>query len=153
MLVTVLCALVSLFGLTDLDRLIQGNWSAKVASINGRRIVAVQQTSFVVDRFPTLLRPGLMAFGGPAVWSVVVVILALAVVAPLPLAARYPLLGWRIGLAGLLLVPLVCAWWGGWPWGPGADTALLGVFCVAGLRQRRPELWWMWALSLIPWWL
>jgi hypothetical protein len=28
---------------------------------------------------------------------------------------------------------------------------MLGVFCLAGIRQRRPELWWMWALSLIPW--
>jgi len=31
--------------------------------------------------------------------------------------------------------------------------ALLAVFCVAGVRYRRPALWWMWALSLIPWWL
>jgi signal transduction histidine kinase len=27
------------------------------------------------------------------------------------------------------------------------------LFCVAGVRYRRPVLWWMWALSLIPWWL
>jgi len=30
---------------------------------------------------------------------------------------------------------------------------LLVVFCVAGVRYRRPVLWWMWALSLIPCWL
>jgi len=81
-------------------------------------------------------------------------LLAVPVVAPLPLAARYPMLAWRIGWLALLLVPLVpAAWWGGWPWGPGQIFALLGAFCLAGIRQRRPELWWMWALSLIPWWL
>src|SRR6516225_10029072 len=54
----------------------------------------------------------------------------------------------------LVLVPLVpAAWWGGWPWGPGQIFAMLGAFCLAGIRQRRPELWWMWALTLIPWWL
>jgi signal transduction histidine kinase len=81
-------------------------------------------------------------------------LLAAPVVAPLPLAARYPMLAWRIGWLALLLVPLVpAAWWGGWPWGPGQISAMLGAFCLAGIRQQRPELWWMWALSLIPWWL
>ena len=81
-------------------------------------------------------------------------LLAVPVVAPLPLAARYPMLAWRIGWLGLLLVPLVPAHWrGGWPWGAGQILALLGAFCLAGIRQQRPELWWMWALSLIPWWL
>jgi signal transduction histidine kinase len=28
---------------------------------------------------------------------------------------------------------------------------LLVVYCVAGVRYGRPVLWWMWALSLIPW--
>jgi signal transduction histidine kinase len=79
-------------------------------------------------------------------------LLAVPAVAPLPLAARYPMLAWRIGWLALLLVPLVpAAWWGGWPWGPGQILAMLGAFCLAGIRQRRPELWWMWALSLIPW--
>jgi signal transduction histidine kinase len=79
-------------------------------------------------------------------------LLALPVVAPLPLAARYPMLAWRIGWLALLLAPLVpAAWWGGWPWGPGQILAVLGAFCLAGIRQQRPELWWMWALSLIPW--
>ena len=79
-------------------------------------------------------------------------LLAVPVVAPLPLAARYPMLAWRIGWLALLLVPLApAAWWGGWPWGPGQILAMLGVFFLAGIRQRRAELWWMWALSLIPW--
>ena len=78
----------------------------------------------------------------------------MAVVAPLPLAARYPMLAWRIGWLALLLAPLVPAtWWGGWPWGPAQMLALLGAFCLAGVRQQRPALWWMWALTLIPWWL
>jgi signal transduction histidine kinase len=81
-------------------------------------------------------------------------LLAVAVVLPLLLAARYPLLGWRIGWIALLLAPLVPdGWWGGWPWGPAQLLVLLAVFCVAGVRYRRPALWWMWALSLIPWWI
>ncbi|MBV9380538.1 MAG: sensor histidine kinase [Streptosporangiaceae bacterium] len=76
------------------------------------------------------------------------------VVAPLLLAARYPLLGWRIGWLALLLAPLLPQeWQGGWPWGPAQLLALLAVFCVAGVRYGRPVLWWTWALSLIPWWL
>src|SRR5215470_1590443 len=79
-------------------------------------------------------------------------LLAVPVVAPLPLAARCPLLAWRIGWLALLLVPLVPAdWWGGWPWGPGQIVALFGAFCLAGVRYQRPVLWWMWALTLIPW--
>jgi signal transduction histidine kinase len=81
-------------------------------------------------------------------------LLAIAVVAPLPLAARYPLMAWRIGWLALLIVPLApAAWWGGWPWGPPQLIALLAAFCLAGVRHGRAVLWWMWALSLIPWWL
>ena len=81
-------------------------------------------------------------------------LLAVAVVTPLLLAARYPLLGWRIGWLALLLAPLVPGqWWGGWPWGPAQLLVLLVVFCVAGVRHGRPVLWWMSALSLIPCWL
>jgi hypothetical protein len=81
-------------------------------------------------------------------------LLAVAVVTPLLLAARYPLLGWRIGWLALLLAPLVPGQWrGGWPWGLAQLLVLLVVFCVAGVRYGRPVLWWMWALSLIPCWL
>jgi signal transduction histidine kinase len=79
-------------------------------------------------------------------------LIALAVVLPLPLAAKYPMLAWRIGWLALLLTPLVpTAWWGGWPWGPPQVLALLGAFCLAAVRQRRAVLWWMWALTLLPW--
>ena len=79
-------------------------------------------------------------------------LLAGAVVAPLPLAARYPLLAWRIGWLALLLAPLVPGEWrGGWPWGAAQLFVLLVAFCVAGVRYGRPVLWWMWVLSLIPW--
>jgi signal transduction histidine kinase len=90
----------------------------------------------------------------PGVSTLGQLLLAVPVVAPLPLAARYPMLAWRIGWLALLLAPLVPATWrGGWPWGAGQILALLGAFCLAGIRQQRPALWWMWALSLIPWWL
>jgi signal transduction histidine kinase len=81
-------------------------------------------------------------------------LLAVAVVLPLPLAARYPMLAWRIGWLALLLSPLVpTAWWGGWPWSPEQIIALLGAFCLAAVRHQRAALWWMWALTLVPWWL
>jgi signal transduction histidine kinase len=79
-------------------------------------------------------------------------LLAVVVVLPLPAAARYPMLAWRAGWLGLLLTPLLsAAWWGGWPWGPPQILALLGAFCLAAVRQQRLALWWMWALTLIPW--
>jgi signal transduction histidine kinase len=82
------------------------------------------------------------------------VLVAVAVVAPLLMAIRYPLLGWRIGWLGLLLVPLLHErWWGGLRWGPVQILVLLTVLCLAGIRHERPVLCWLWALTLIPWWL
>ena len=79
-------------------------------------------------------------------------LLAAVLVLSLPLAARYPMLAWRAGWLGLLLSPLIpAAWWGGWPWGPPQVAAVLGAFALAGIRQPRPALAWMWALTLIPW--
>jgi signal transduction histidine kinase len=86
--------------------------------------------------------------------ALVRVLVALAVVAPLLVAVRYPLLGWRIGWLGLLLVPLLHErWWGGLPWDPVQVPVLLTVLCLAGIRHERPVLCWLWALTLIPWWL
>ncbi|MFR0359379.1 sensor histidine kinase [Streptomyces sediminimaris] len=80
------------------------------------------------------------------------VLLAAVVVLPLVLVAMRPMLAWRIGWLALLLSPLLpAAWWGGWPWGPPQMLVLLVTFCLAGVRQRRAALWWMWALTLIPW--
>jgi signal transduction histidine kinase len=82
------------------------------------------------------------------------VLVAVAVVAPLLMAIRYPLLGWRIGWLGLLLVPVLHErWWGGLRWGPVQILVLLTVLCLAGIRHERPVLCWLWALTLIPWWL
>jgi signal transduction histidine kinase len=79
-------------------------------------------------------------------------LLAAVLVLPLPLAARYPMAAWRAGWLALLLSPLVpVAWWGGWPWGPPQVAALLAAFVLAGIRQPRPVLAWMWAVTLIPW--
>src|SRR5262249_38074985 len=71
-------------------------------------------------------------------------VVAVAVVAPLPLAARYPFLAWRIEWLALLLAPLLPAgWWGGWPWGPPQVFVLLVAMYLAGVRYQRPVLWWM----------
>ena len=105
------------------------------------------------------MRAGAGPPGGPApritlTPTIVQRLLAVAVVAPLPLAARSPMLAWRIGWLALLLTPLApAAWWGGWPWGPPQLVALLAAFCLAGVRQPQLELWWMWALTLVPWWV
>jgi signal transduction histidine kinase len=131
-------------------------------------IVASRQQA-LVNRAVRPVGPHYFAFPKvPPAWSFVVgagpmsvafamvlaVLAALVVVMPVPLAARYPLMGWRIAWLGLLAVPLTGAsWLGNWPWGPMQILVLLGVFCAAGVRHSRPVLWWMWALTLIPWWL
>jgi signal transduction histidine kinase len=88
---------------------------------------------------------------GPVVPAVLI---ALAVVVPLPLAVRYPLMGWRLAWLGLLLGPLAEQLKRGmWPWDPVQILVLLAVFCSAGIRQERAAGWWMWVLTLVPWWL
>ena len=82
------------------------------------------------------------------------VLAAVAVVVPLPLAARYPLLGWRLAWLALVLTPVLhISWWGAWPWGPVQLVVLVVLFCAAGVRHPRPVLAWVWALTLAGWWL
>lgn len=107
---------------------------------------------------PTITHPVPTTTAVPSPVSVVqllvLVLVALSVVAPLLIAVRHPLLGWRIGWLGLLLVPLLGErWWGGLPWDPVQIAVLLAVLCLAGIRHERPVLCWLWALTLIPWWL
>jgi signal transduction histidine kinase len=93
----------------------------------------------------------LQIFGGPMnLWALA----AVAVVAvPLVLVVRYPLLAWRLGWLGLLLVPLLgLTWRGGLPWGPAQVLVLLLVMCAAGMHRDRAALGWLWALTLVPWW-
>jgi signal transduction histidine kinase len=98
----------------------------------------------------------------PTNWALVLlIIVSLVGVAPLPLAVRRPLLGWRIGWLALAVMP----WMGiesqqepgtipaNWPWNPVQVAVLVVVFAVAGVRHSRGVLWWMWALTLLPWWL
>lgn len=94
--------------------------------------------------------PPVGLFGRPAdMWA----LLALGIVVPLMLAARYPLMGWRIGWIALVLAPILhVRWWAGLPWDLAQVLTLLVVVCVAGLRHERPALAWLWALTLAPWW-
>jgi signal transduction histidine kinase len=81
-------------------------------------------------------------------------LLSLAVVViPMTLVLRCPLLSWRIGWLGLLLVPLLrLRWDGGLPWDPVQILVLLVVLCAAGTLHGRPVLYWLCALTLAPWW-
>ena len=90
--------------------------------------------------------------GGPGGTAMLI---ALAALVPLPLAARYPLLGWRIGWLMMLLAPLTAdarTWPGGAPWDEVQIPVLLVVACAAGMRHQHPLMWWIWALTLVPWW-
>jgi len=101
----------------------------------------------------TVAVPLLMPFR-PMGMIVLGVLAAVAVVVPLPLAARYPLLGWRLAWLALVLTPVLhLSWWGAWPWGPVQLVVLVVLFCAAGVRHSRPVLTWVWALTLAGWWL
>jgi signal transduction histidine kinase len=89
----------------------------------------------------------------PAVQAMIIMAV---VVVPLPLVLRWPLLSWRIGWLGLLLIPLIAPalrWWGGLPWDPAQVLVVVAAFCAAGVRHERATLCWLWTLTLIPWWL
>jgi signal transduction histidine kinase len=99
---------------------------------------------------------------GRSPWMMALIILVpLAGVVPLPLAIHRPLLGWRIGWLALVAVPWTGIHWlpvrgvffGNWPWNPVQVAVLAVVFVAAGIRHQRGVLWWMWALTLLPWWL
>jgi signal transduction histidine kinase len=88
------------------------------------------------------------------------ILAALAGVVPMPLVIRRPLLGWRIACLALLAVPWAGIHWrpGGlvfaaWPWNPAQAAVLAALFAAAGIRHPRGVLWWMWALTLLAWWL
>ena len=122
-------------------------------------LVLVVGTVHNVPTMPSVVRPAFGPLPGGAQNAadgtpLPVMLLAQLAVLPLPLAAWYPLLAWRVGWLAFLLIPLQgYFWWGGWPWYPVQVPILLALFCVAGIRQRRPVLWWMWGLTLLAWWL
>jgi signal transduction histidine kinase len=97
---------------------------------------------------PAPPQAGLYLLHLQGVWVIALVLLvSLAAVAPLALTAGRPLLGWRIGWLELAGMP----WLG--IWNPVQVAVLVVVFGVAGVRHSRGTLWWMWALTLLPWWL
>jgi signal transduction histidine kinase len=64
---------------------------------------------------------------------------------PLFLLPRFPLMAWRISFVGLVLLSL----------DPNLHVqaqavSLVLIFCLAGLRQTSPVLWWMYAFMLVP---
>ncbi len=139
---TLLLCLASVGSLNDGRALLPG--------IRGER---GRVTLLVPSLFRARVPPTRFAFL-PGGQMALIVLVALAVVAPLALAGRYPLIGWRIGWLGLLLVPLLeVRWWGGLPWNPVQILVLLAVLCAAGVRHERAVLGWLWALTLVPWWL
>jgi signal transduction histidine kinase len=129
--------------------------AAGLASLTAGPAWAGVCTGTKVHRTPNAVQclgthPLLGVFGGPMnLWSLVAVGVAL----PLVLAVRYPLLGWRIGWLGLLLVPLLgLAWRGSLPWGPAQVLVVLVLLCAAGIRRERAATGWLLTLTLAPWW-
>jgi signal transduction histidine kinase len=107
---------------------------------------------FTAVQTGTLRPAGLVMLSNPLAITTLDVLVALAVVVPVALAARQPLLGWRLGWAGLWLVPWAHVDWAWcWAWGPVLLAGVVACFAVAGTRQTRGVLFWMWALTLVPW--
>ncbi len=139
---------------------------ASVASLDGGHFLGTQwdlrngqfdlQTPFFSTsiQWSGFIPPGLGTY--PPLMQVVTivwVVVALVVVLALPLAVRRPLLAWRIGWLGLLTVPLLhMSWWGGLPWDPVQVLVVLAMLGAAGIRHDRPVMFWLWLLTLVPWW-
>ncbi len=135
------------------------HWRSPAQRSAGYAAIAVATVGLFAVGVVTMRKQGLHTGIGPGQLhyladSVPWRLLAVAVVLPLPLAVRYPLLAWRAGWLALLLTPLVTGiQWGSWPGNQAQVPVLLVAFCVAGALHQRPALWWMWALTLVPWWL
>jgi signal transduction histidine kinase len=115
-----------------------------------RKVAAIP--AFTVSHPAVLRSTGLITLNNPLGITTLDVLVALAVAVPVALAVRYPLLGWRLGWAGLWLVPWAhVGWRWGWAWGPVLLAGVVTAFAVAGTRQSRSVLCWMWALTLVPW--
>ncbi|HTS97106.1 MAG TPA: histidine kinase [Streptosporangiaceae bacterium] len=161
--VTMLLALVSLAslrGITSLISLLGANQQIVAgpppAVWRGSRVDTPRggKFSFVaVAHVAAQIHPVVWGvFAGPVGRTVLAVLLALAVVAPVALAGRYPLLGWRLAWVGLWAVPWAHVGWAwGWAWGPVLLTGVVVTLGIAGVRQPRPVLWWMAGLTVIPW--
>jgi signal transduction histidine kinase len=122
------------------------------------RALIAQQAILPAVHAPTAARaavlrpPGLITLNNPLGITTLDVLVALAVVVPVALAVRYPLLGWRLGWAWLWLVPWAhVAWRWGWAWGPVLLAAVVTAFAMAAARQSRAVLCWMWAATVVPW--
>ncbi len=161
---TMVLAVASLITVTGIGLPFQINRLTGAAWLNGKIVGGffrqAVRTSVTVSYYSRVTRPThaggalFVSWLTPGGVIILEVVLALAVVAPLAMSARYPLMGWRMAWLALLLMPLANIYWlGRWRWNPVQILVLLVVFCAAGVRHSRPMLWWMWALSLIPWWL
>jgi signal transduction histidine kinase len=121
-------------------------WGATALTILGIGLAAVA----VVRVGVILSHPHVITVAGPNPRQPSGLLGLSAAVAPLLVAARYPLIAWRAAYLVALLVPLV-------PGEPRVNilqaVLLVVLFCVAGLRQQRPVLWSMWALMLATTWI
>ena len=121
-------------------------WWATALTLLGLGLAAVAVVRLVV----TISHPPRVAVPVPRPGQPSGVLGLSVALAPLLLAARYPLIAWRVAYLVALLVPLV-------PGQPSINIlqaiVLVLLFCGAGVQQQRPVLWWMWALMLVPTWI